>query len=96
MTRMSWEQSMFDARPHPGLLPRGEGETFAVSYENLRLGWPSEHLITGRLTKAIPSPWGEGQGEGGRHFFTLATAVAGEPAPRHPCNHRFGIVLQLE
>ena len=27
----------FDARPHPGLLPRGEGESFAGFPENLRL-----------------------------------------------------------
>jgi hypothetical protein len=40
---MSWEQSMFNARPHPGLLPRGEGESFAGFRENLRLGWSSDH-----------------------------------------------------
>jgi hypothetical protein len=68
---MSWEQSMFNARPHPGLLPRGEGEPFAVSYENLRLSWSSGHCAISRWTNAVPSPWGEGQGEGGRSQLSI-------------------------
>ncbi len=56
-----------NARPHPGPLPRGEGESYAVSLVNLRLD--SREAITNyrEHSQAIPSPGGEGQGEGGRY-----------------------------
>ena len=56
-----------NARPHPGLLPRGEGETLPASSENRAAelaGWMS---VKWELSLAVPSPWGAGQGEGG--FF---------------------------
>jgi len=57
---------LFNARPHPGPLPRGEGESFAASLENLSLDLPQ--ALTNDLNRpiAVPSPGGEGQGEGGR------------------------------
>lgn len=38
--------------------------------KNLRLDWSEGDWIISEATKAVPSPWGEGQGEGGRetHF----------------------------
>jgi hypothetical protein len=59
------DEVWFNARPHPSLLPRGEGESLAVSPENLRLGGASGHRVISGLTEAVPSPGGEGQGEGG-------------------------------
>ena len=60
------------ARPHPGPLPRGEGESFAatqnvVSLCLLKVHWPN-------LSRpiAIPSPGGEGQDEGGRFIKLLS------------------------
>jgi hypothetical protein len=57
---------LFHARPHPGPLPRGEGESFAASFATLSLDLP--RTLTKSLNRpiAVPSPGGEGQGEGGR------------------------------
>jgi hypothetical protein len=57
---------LFNARPHPGPLPRGEGESSAAAGPI----W-SRRLLDARPRKqrrlfAIPSPGGEGQGEGER------------------------------
>ena len=54
-------------RPHPGPLPRGEGESFAVSRNGLRLDLPNNLRCQANHTVAPPSPGGEGRGEGGRH-----------------------------
>ena len=59
------EDKWIYARPHPGLLPRGEGESFAVSMEYLRRDWSDGLRAISMRTLAVPSPWGEGQGEGG-------------------------------
>ena len=66
--------SLFNARPHPGPLPRGEGATFAVAFVNPRLDWRTVHSINGERALAIPSPGGEGQGEGG--CFTIQSERA--------------------
>jgi hypothetical protein len=52
-------------RPHPSLLPRGEGEKFAAFWECFatELAGASSHNY--KCPLAVPSPWGEGQGEGG-------------------------------
>ena len=50
------------ARPHPGLLPQGEGELFPALEKVHRLVSFSESAIGGSLS------WGEGQGEGERYF----------------------------
>lgn len=54
-----------DPRPHPGPLPRGEGEMVSVSLENDPLGWPDVHSRNRNHPMAVSSPGGEGQGEGG-------------------------------
>jgi hypothetical protein len=59
-------RSQCDTRPHPGPLPRGEGESFAAFWQNQALD--STALISQNRNRpmAVPSPGGEGQGEGGR------------------------------
>jgi hypothetical protein len=66
-------KSLFNARPYPGPLPQGEGESFTVLLVNLRLD--SREAITNyqECSHAVPSPRREGQGEGGRH------AIKSEP-----------------
>jgi hypothetical protein len=73
----------FNTRPHPGLLPPGEG--VAVG----------SFLISGKLSGQVPvtrnsknaandspSPWGEGRGEGGRHHKSCHARDGGHPACR--------------
>src|ERR1022692_2592376 len=48
------------ARPHPGTLPREEGETHSA------LGMGETHEKSEERAAAVPSLGGEGQGEGGR------------------------------
>ena len=57
---------LFNARPHPGPLPRGEGELFAGFnlYRSRRL--PEACPDDQWRPHAVPSPGGEGQGEGSR------------------------------
>src|SRR5882724_11690356 len=50
--------------PHPGPLPRGEGEPFGSAIKGQRLmSFPPR-------SKRAPSPWGEGRGEGERDVRT--------------------------
>src|SRR6266487_6567253 len=50
--------------PHPGPLPRGEGEPLGSAIKGHRLGsFPAR-------SKRAPSPWGEGRGEGERDVRT--------------------------
>jgi hypothetical protein len=65
-------RDLLNARPHPGLLPRGEGETFPAFCKNQRRDWPDGLSKYESATPDAPSPWGEGRGEGGR-----ATKFAG-------------------
>ena len=57
---------VFNIRPHPGLLPRGEG----APPRGFRLAENRPANPGARLSKnaasVAPSPWGEGWGEGGR------------------------------
>ena len=46
-------------------LPRGEEESSAVSFADLRLRSSEGRLNGGKGPIAVPSPGGEGQGEGG-------------------------------
>src|SRR5437016_10292536 len=50
--------------PHPGPLPRGEGEPFGSAIKGHRL------LSFPARSKKAPSPWGEGRGEGERDVRT--------------------------
>ena len=69
LSRGNQDENGFDARPHPGPLPRGEGESFAGFLEGRRLVLAgTRRAIRGRAM-ATPSPWGEGRGEGGRKPF---------------------------
>jgi hypothetical protein len=47
-------------RPHPGLLPRGEGETFPAFCKYQRRDWSDDLSNSQEATLAAPSPWGEG------------------------------------
>jgi K+-transporting ATPase ATPase C chain len=62
---------LFNARPHPGPLPQGEGESFPAALENPRLDLPD--VLTNNLNRslAVPSLGGEGQGEGGRQYILV-------------------------
>ncbi len=73
------------ARPHPSPLPRGEGESFAVSLANQRLD--SRDAITNYRArwKALPSPGGEGQGEGGRPTILFSGSKAKSEPPYVGC-----------
>ncbi len=59
--------SFFKTRPHPGPLPQGEGESFAVSRHIVILRLLDAHSQKCTRSHAVPSPGGEGQGEGGRY-----------------------------
>jgi hypothetical protein len=58
---------LFDVHPHPNPLPRGEGECFAVSQHIVSLRLFSAHPEKRSHPHAVPSPGGEGRGEGGRY-----------------------------
>ena len=52
----------FNARPHPGLLPRGEGESFAGFGNVVRWRWQGRRRASGRRTMRFPlrlslAPW---------------------------------------
>ena len=64
-----------DARPHPNLLPRGEGiaatrfDLSQASFTNPVAGnSPNAETVS-------PSPWGEGRGEGGRASITRCSRI---------------------
>ena len=79
------KRSLFNTRPHPGPLPRGEGESLAVSLANLRLD--SRGAITsyrGR-SQSVPSPGGEGQGEGGRPTIRFSGSKTKSEPPYVGC-----------
>lgn len=63
-------KSLFNARPHPGPLPRGEGESFAVPRKNTWVDSRGGQTNNTARPITVPSPSGAGQGEGGRssHF----------------------------
>src|ERR1035438_728429 len=53
----------FDARPHPGLLPRGEGITSRVfEFSDERPASPGAQIFK-QPARVSPSPWGEGRDE---------------------------------
>ena len=56
-----------DARPHPGLLPQGEGELFAGSLECRATGLAEQPPASQKSCDGMSSPWGEETGEGGRN-----------------------------
>ncbi|TAK99516.1 MAG: tetratricopeptide repeat protein [Verrucomicrobia bacterium] len=59
-------ENLLNARPHPGPLPRGEGESSSASSEIVS-GSSGGSLTSKKETPTvIPSLGGEGQGEGGR------------------------------
>ena len=60
-------------RPHPGPLPRGEGEIVADLLQNQTLGltWLGAEIM--KPPFAAPSPGGEGRGEGGQKHIPDST-----------------------
>jgi len=58
---------LFNSRPHPGPLPRGEGGLFAGFRPYWSRRWLEARSTTQGRPSVIPSPGGEGQGEGSRH-----------------------------
>jgi hypothetical protein len=60
------ENDGLNVRPHPGLLPRGEGETFAASLEIATMGLAGEFFVGRKSGCGLSSPWGEETGEGSR------------------------------
>ena len=75
-----------NARPHPGPLPRGEGELLSVSRDVVSRRLPGALLETGEHSNAVPSPGGEGQGEGGRHTICFQNSIAQSAIP-YGCEH---------
>ena len=55
-----------NARPHPSLLPRGEGESFAGFWECRAAELAGGVSSIQETRKGMTSPWGEETGEGGR------------------------------
>ena len=54
------------ACPHPGPLPRGEGVSFASFWNFVCWRLHAIYSQDRQCALAVPSPGGEGQGEGGR------------------------------
>lgn len=54
----------FNARPHPSLLPRGEGESFAGFLEGRVTELAGGALSKQEAENVRSSPWGEETGEG--------------------------------
>jgi hypothetical protein len=70
------DENGWNARPHPGPLPRGEGESFAGSLECRALELAGESSSNPQTAMAAPSPGGEGWDEGERETFFNATGRA--------------------
>ena len=67
---MKW----FNPRPHPGPLPRGEGESCAAFSQIVNRQQRGSHSNKQRLLNLAPSPGGEGWGEGERDHKNLPFA----------------------
>ncbi len=68
----------FDARPHPGPLPRGEGESCAAFSQIVNRRKRGSHSNNLRSRNFAPSPGGEGRGEGERfnkHRFSAKSCI---------------------
>ena len=52
-------KGLINLRPHPGLLPPGEGESLAVSIETLRLDWSRSLVNFSQCSMYISAPGGE-------------------------------------
>jgi hypothetical protein len=83
--KMSAQISLLNARPHPGPLPRGEGESFTVSVANLRLDLRGALSVQTERPNAVPSSGGEGQGEGGRPTIRFSGSKAKSEPPHVGC-----------
>ncbi len=87
-----------NARPHPNLLPRGEGTALGHCWQSLRAlfavtavrtSLPGHARFTKARTTSLPLPGGEGRGEGER-FIWLNTEKIARITLEHP--HRDNIV----
>ena len=58
-------KKMFNARPHPNPLPRGEGTAIADFFFYGSSFGKYSRTIFFETASVSPSPWGEGWGEGG-------------------------------
>ncbi len=70
-------KSLFNAHPHPGPLPPGEGESFAASLVDLRLDSREAIRNIRECSHAVPSHGGEGQGECGRYTIPFEPPYVG-------------------
>jgi DNA-binding beta-propeller fold protein YncE/ABC-type molybdate transport system permease subunit len=68
--------------PHPGPLPLREGEPFAVTWRGKALDTSVCQSGFTSTCAFVLSPWGEGQGEGGRGQTDSAFLLVAFPAPR--------------
>jgi adenine-specific DNA-methyltransferase len=65
----------YSEAPHPGPLPAGDGESQSAQ-KRKDGGRPKDDQMAKDGTKAVPSPGGEGQGEGGRSPKTKRVAIS--------------------
>lgn len=76
---------LFNARPYPGPLPRGAGESFSVSLAKPLLDLRGAKTRCRERSQPIPSPGGEGQGEGGCDTIPFFDSNARSETPHFVC-----------
>ena len=71
---IAWKDDFcWNARPHPGPLPRGEGGSFAISPEIVGLRLLKAHPKREVARRLFSLPGGLGQGEGERHTIVASS-----------------------
>jgi len=69
------KEIVFNVLPHPGLLPRGKEKRPPCPLKNERRDWSDGLSRIRKRAKAVPSPGGEGQDEGGYKTIICFTGV---------------------